>query len=472
MLLSVVAMSPLFLLTLLTGMEERRRAIEDAHMQVRRLAGVVGDEFEKVVEGPRQLFSILNAVPVIRTGTPEARRAFFANLVRENPQYANVGLLSPEGQLLVCAVESEGQVDLSGRAYFRRAIETREFAVGEYHVGPVSLKPGIGFARPMLDDDGTPFAVLFATLDLSWLADLPPAVKLPEGSTLTLWDSRGTVLLRHPAHAQWVGKSGADTEVFRDIGKLGGEGTTEARGLDGIARVYAFRHVVGSHSNAEVTLSIGVPAEVANAPARMLERRNLLILAIATILAASLAAAFGERVVLRLFTSVLSIANTDALTRVASRGKLLADAARELARCLRFRRTLSLLMADIDRFKEVNDRFGHAVGDEVLVEVAKRLSGGLRYLDEVGRYGGEEFVVLLPETGEAGGAEIAERIRLQVAGTPVQTRAGPVEVSVSIGLASVSSGEDTLPGLLARADKALYAAKQGGRNRVAVAAGA
>lgn len=145
MLLSVVAMSPLFLLTLLTGMEERRRAIEDAHMQVRRLAGVVGDEFEKVVEGPRQLFSILNAVPVIRTGTPEARRAFFANLVRENPQYANVGLLSPEGQLLVCAVESEGQVDLSGRAYFRRAIETREFAVGEYHVGPVSLKPGIGF---------------------------------------------------------------------------------------------------------------------------------------------------------------------------------------------------------------------------------------------------------------------------------------------------------------------------------------
>ncbi|MCC6738512.1 MAG: GGDEF domain-containing protein [Planctomycetia bacterium] len=467
--LSIVAMSPLFLLTLHAGMEDRSRASEDARLQVRRLALLVADEFEKVVDGPRQLLSILSSVPVIKSGTVAERRTFLTRIVRENPEYANVGLLSTDGRLLACGAATAGDEDFSSRAYFRKALDSGTFAVGEYHLGPVTGKPGLGFALPLLEGD-TPVAVLFATLDLSWLADLPSAADLPDGSELTLWDSRGTVLLRHPDTHLWTGRPGAASGIYEAIRNTPGEGTSETPGLDGIPRLYAFRRIVRFRPHEEVTLSIGVPADVAYAAARRLERRNLAVLALVTVLAALVAAAFGERLVLRLFTSVLHAASTDALTGVASRGRFLADAARELSRCVRFGRPLVALMVDIDRFKSVNDTWGHAAGDDVLVEVGKRLLESIREHDDVGRYGGEEFAVLLPESEEAEAVEIAQRIRVAIAGTPVPTRSGALQVTVSIGVASLSPGQDSLAGLLACADRALYAAKQAGRNRVEVAA--
>lgn len=169
-----------------------------------------------------------------------------------------------------------------------------------------------------------------------------------------------------------------------------------------------------------------------------------------------------------LFSRVERLATTDGLTGIANRrhafqlGETLFGVAR------RSRRPLTAVMADIDHFKTINDRYGHGCGDDVIRDVAARLGGVIRSSDVLGRYGGEEFLIILPEAGD-GGAELAERMRAAVAAEPVPTRTGPVTVTISVGLASLDPDDDILDTLVARADHALYLAKEGGRNRVAMA---
>ncbi|WP_133123576.1 GGDEF domain-containing protein, partial [Methylobacterium frigidaeris] len=124
-----------------------------------------------------------------------------------------------------------------------------------------------------------------------------------------------------------------------------------------------------------------------------------------------------------------------------------------------------LLMLDLDRFKLVNDSHGHAAGDAALIAFVSACRSALRSLDAVGRLGGEEFAVLLVETGPEDGTAIAERIRAAVAANPGATEAGPIGITVSIGLAAAAP-EESLQAAMRRADAALYAAKHGGRNRV------
>ena len=128
---------------------------------------------------------------------------------------------------------------------------------------------------------------------------------------------------------------------------------------------------------------------------------------------------------------------------------------------------LTVAMVDIDHFKQVNDQHGHAVGDEVLKEVVTRLGEAIRASDAVIRYGGEEFLLLLPGVGLTAGARVAERARRAMEGHPVQV--GDIDVTVTISLGVASRIEDeSREALIARADAAMYAAKRGGRNRVAL----
>jgi diguanylate cyclase (GGDEF)-like protein len=162
------------------------------------------------------------------------------------------------------------------------------------------------------------------------------------------------------------------------------------------------------------------------------------------------------------------LALLDALTTLYNRRHSNAVLDLEVARTNRYGTPLTLVMCDIDQFKAINDRHGHNVGDEVIRRVAGILASGVRRTDLAGRWGGEEFVVLLPNTGCEGGAVVAERIRTAVeALLPIER--GPEKVTISVGVAEHERGK-TATDLVERADKALYAAKQRGRNRVELAA--
>ncbi|MCC4116590.1 diguanylate cyclase [Aromatoleum toluclasticum] len=160
------------------------------------------------------------------------------------------------------------------------------------------------------------------------------------------------------------------------------------------------------------------------------------------------------------------LAQVDVLTGIANRRYLIDRAEQERRRAERFGQPLALLMVDIDHFKAINDEHGHAVGDQVIRMVAQTCAGSVREIDIVGRYGGEEFVIVLPGTLPEGARELADRLRQQIAAIGVAGADGaPVAVTVSIGFADFEPGDD-LEQLLAAADAALYRAKSLGRNCV------
>jgi len=160
-------------------------------------------------------------------------------------------------------------------------------------------------------------------------------------------------------------------------------------------------------------------------------------------------------------------ATHDSLTGLLNRGATLDALEKEIARSGRDPATITLIMSDLDHFKEINDTYGHAVGDLVLKEAARRMRASTRTYDSIGRYGGEEFLVVAPGCDLAAGVELAERLRACVCASQVAWASGSVAVTVSLGVAS-STDATSAAGLLRSADEALYRAKLSGRNRVAV----
>lgn len=169
-------------------------------------------------------------------------------------------------------------------------------------------------------------------------------------------------------------------------------------------------------------------------------------------------------------TELLRLATTDALTGVSNRRYAATRLEEAFERFRRYGSRAAVLMIDIDHFKRVNDRYGHVAGDVVLKEVARRMRDCLRNVDVLARWGGEEFMALLPETGEAAAVIAAGRIRDAIRATPIQAGAHSIAVTVSLGVSGIRSGDAQAEVALKRADMALYAAKTGGRDRVEIAA--
>jgi len=164
-------------------------------------------------------------------------------------------------------------------------------------------------------------------------------------------------------------------------------------------------------------------------------------------------------------------ATHDTLTGFWNRGAILDLLARELARAHREGGPVALVMADLDHFKHINDTYGHSAGDAVLSEVTRRMTAAVRPYDTLGRFGGEEFLLVLPGFSEIRAAVLAERIRSRVAGTPLDIPGGPVQCTLSLGVAA-TGGPQYLgrEELLRASDTALYRAKRAGRNCVVRAA--
>jgi diguanylate cyclase (GGDEF)-like protein len=162
-----------------------------------------------------------------------------------------------------------------------------------------------------------------------------------------------------------------------------------------------------------------------------------------------------------------TLATTDSLTGLINRYAFMDEAERAHSLAIRSQQALTLLMVDIDHFKQLNDRHGHAAGDHALFVFTRAAKRTLRKHDLMGRLGGEEFAVLLPGTAISEAVEAAERLRLAIAGATVEVADGRHSMTVSIGLAQVLD-EETVSAALVRADRALYRAKRDGRNRVRV----
>lgn len=163
------------------------------------------------------------------------------------------------------------------------------------------------------------------------------------------------------------------------------------------------------------------------------------------------------------------LAVTDALTKIPNRRQFMQMAKKETAQALRYNKPLSVIVMDLDHFKEINDKHGHAKGDEVLVEIAEVCQKATRESDLFARFGGEEFAALLPMTDVYQADALAQRLRHLVSGLSFRTDEGPLRLTASFGVAQVTAQDGGIEQTLERADKAMYAAKEAGRNRAVMA---
>jgi diguanylate cyclase (GGDEF)-like protein len=175
----------------------------------------------------------------------------------------------------------------------------------------------------------------------------------------------------------------------------------------------------------------------------------------------------GDNIEAAYYEEIYRMAVTDGLTQVANKRALDDFLDKEMSRARRYGRNLALLMIDIDHFKDVNDTYGHLTGDLVLREMAAVVRPRVRREEMFARFGGEEFVVALPETDAAGARELAETLRKMIEEHPVLFEGRAIRITVSIGIAELNRDEHRIPAdLVKAADKNLYAAKNGGRNCV------
>lgn len=163
------------------------------------------------------------------------------------------------------------------------------------------------------------------------------------------------------------------------------------------------------------------------------------------------------------------ITHTDVLTFLPNRRKIIVDLQEEVIRSARYGTPLSISLVDIDHFKNINDSFGHAVGDEALRTIAAQLREQIRHPDTIGRYGGEEFLIVLPNSEADAAVEQASRLCQHLRGFQVASNDHVLSITISIGIAQFKIGQETWEQLLHRADMALYQAKNNGRDGWAVA---
>ena len=461
----VLAMTPFVALVLVQGAEERRHVSQQARVESRRLVRLLAVDHEQLLADARQLLFVLTNVPAVQRGEDGESARLFRDVLDRYPQYSNLWLARADGTLIASAHPMDLPIEEEERTLLAEAASGSAFVQGPLRIATRRRVPSLDLSHGT--GRGT---ALVAVVELQWLNREAATAELPVGSSVTVWDASGRILLRHPEPERWVGHQDRDADVLEAILAAGGTGTAEATGVDGVERLYGFARLTGRAQGGAVYLAVGVPSEQAFGEARRTQRRNLSFLAVVAALAVGVAWLAGDRLVVRIVKRLQHMAETDPLTTLANRRRLDQIAERELRRSQRFGRPLTLVMVDIDRFKAINDTYGHVVGDTVLQELARRLRTTAREGDLPARFGGEEFAVLLLESGEQEGLRAAERIRSAVASTPFTTSSGPVTVTISAGVAGTTERPTTLAAWFEMADRALYRAKAKGRNRVEAAA--
>jgi PAS domain S-box-containing protein len=307
LLLVLLAVIPALGLTLYTASEDRQREANHIREDALRLAQIVSVEEEQLIRGTRQLLVTLAELPqVVREGDPAMCSAFFADLLKQYHRYDNLGAIELDGDVFCSALPTAGPINAADRGYFQRALQTRDFAIGDYQIGRITGKPSINFGYPVLDEDGQVQAVVFAALDLDWLnqREYEVTAQLPQGLTLTKIDRDGVVLVHEPDPEKWVGQPALETPLAQTV-LAQGQGVVEAVGLDGVPGVYAFAPVSSRLYARDMYVIIGIPEDVAFAEVNRVLARNLAGLGLVAVLALAAAWAFGDVFILRQVNALL-----------------------------------------------------------------------------------------------------------------------------------------------------------------------
>ena len=304
LLLVLSAFLPVFGLTLYVDLEQRRQAIGDLQHNAQRAIQLPVTQQGELIHSTRQLLMVLAQLPVVRERDARACHALFSRLLTQDSRFANLRVSTPDGDVFCSALPMAEPVNVADARYFQSVLKTRDFAIGNFEVGPISQKPMVGFGYPVLDETGQVQAVVVATQDLAWLNLMIAEFDLPPHSTLTVLDRQGIVLARYPDFERAVGQSLAELPIVKTILSQQ-DGTAQGRAPDGTPHLYFFRPL---QDNPEATVYLNLDVSEADALVDIQHTfaRNLAILALVTavaLLAAWLAGAAFMRRPLEMLTS-------------------------------------------------------------------------------------------------------------------------------------------------------------------------
>jgi C4-dicarboxylate-specific signal transduction histidine kinase len=258
-LLVLLAVAPAFGLAVHVHLRARRAATLAVQQHAQHLASLAAANHAALVEGARQLLVSLARLPALRGDDRAACDAALAEISRSLSHYLNLGVIEPDGRLRCSALAVTEPMSLGDRPYFRDAVATREFAIGEYQIGRITGRPTVNFAYPLLDESGELDAVVFAALALRAFDAVAGPLDVPPGGAVVLLDRRGAVLARVPTLDADLGQQLVDGDRLSSLLGPDGEGQGELRGGDGVPRFYAFAAL--EHSGPQsLVVGLGLPA--------------------------------------------------------------------------------------------------------------------------------------------------------------------------------------------------------------------
>ncbi|WP_051357338.1 GGDEF domain-containing protein [Azorhizobium doebereinerae] len=403
--------------------------------------------------------------------TPQMRQRLLARAMEVGGSTGEMVLLNADGTIVAESTTLAGPpVDAADRDYFLAHRDKAD--VGLYFSRPFKSRLadgelGIALSRRIQDSEGRFAGVLAVFVRLTYVRDLFAELDRNPRDALILMRDDGVILAREPdlgpAGGAWLDVS--SRQNFQRMLTARNGSFTGVAGIDRVLRSYNFSHI----PHLPLILAAGLAVDDILGPWRLrasVTGTATLVLCLGTV---GIAIALRREIIRRARTeaelALLSL--TDGLTGIANRRRFDDISAREWQRALRVGSSIAVLMVDIDRFKLINDRLGHAGGDEVLRAIAQLVQHSLRRPgDLAARYGGEEFAAILPDTELYGAQETAERIRALIEKDVIKD---DWPVTVSVGVAAVTASQDRSIGdLISAADRALYRAKENGRNRVAI----
>jgi diguanylate cyclase (GGDEF)-like protein len=320
LLLVLLAMLPALALILSTALEQRRQALSDTEADALRLARVAASDHERLIEGARSLLVGLAQLSDVQMHNSRACSALFSEVQRQFPLYSNIGAIRPDGDIFCSARSRRAGQNVARELAFHRALTSHEFSVSGYYRDSETGRPRLTLAYPAVDRAGATWAVVYAQLDLGWMAQLADKARLYAGTVVNVTDADGRILARYPDPGGWTGKSAPEWAVVKATASGRGEGTLQAVGLEGQERLFGFAPLFTSRPE-PVYVSVGIPADAALAGANRLLVRNLLWAALVVVLMLGAAAVVSDLLILRRMEAVVEAA------RQLSAGNLAARAA-------------------------------------------------------------------------------------------------------------------------------------------------
>lgn len=393
------------------------------------------------------------------------------------PQLHGLFIYGADGQWIVTDKEVTPETaNNADRDYFQyhRTHDDRNVRISEVVRSKSTNDLIIPISRRLNNSDGSFAGVLLGTIKVSYFVDYYGDFKIDDKGALVLAMRSGTILVRRPFVASVIGKSLANSEIFKSYLPNSSQGIAEIKAVvDDTERLYGYRAL----STYPLVVEAGLSRESIIAPWRrdLLKTGLILVslIAVLSVFALIVLSQLRQRIAMEqeirdAHQTMRGMALTDSLTGLGNRRQLDSTLLDEIRLAKRQNTSLALIMLDVDYFKRYNDRYGHAAGDDCLSAVGGAIQQAVQRPGDLAvRYGGEEFTVLLPNTDKTGAIQVAEAILEAIRALNIEHSEHPLgKVTASAGITARQPGhEDVTPAsLLKSADSCLYLAKQGGRN--------